>query len=168
MVCHDFILPEICKPCLFVFLRNLFYLIFLHCVPPFRCCGLTSDRNGGRRGAAPGLDFGPSWPEAAPWEKKNARTVWSRSDAWNYIIYIVLIYSTFIAKLSRRGSGGGSSLSKWEWYWRIKGPPITFLPLEGPQKRAFNYLPSPKKFGCLAVYLYTGRYTFSKYHYNRL
>ena len=26
MVCHDFILPEICKPCLFFFLRNLFYL----------------------------------------------------------------------------------------------------------------------------------------------
>ena len=27
MVCRDFILPEICKPCLFLFLRNLFYLI---------------------------------------------------------------------------------------------------------------------------------------------
>ena len=27
MVCRDFILPEICKPCLFFFLRNLFYLI---------------------------------------------------------------------------------------------------------------------------------------------
>ena len=26
MVCRDFILPEICKPCLFLFLRNLFYL----------------------------------------------------------------------------------------------------------------------------------------------
>ena len=26
MVCRDFILPEICKPCLFFFLRNLFYL----------------------------------------------------------------------------------------------------------------------------------------------
>ena len=27
MVCHNFILPEFCKPCLFLFLRNLFYLI---------------------------------------------------------------------------------------------------------------------------------------------
>ena len=27
MVCRDFILPEFCKPCLFFFLRNLFYLI---------------------------------------------------------------------------------------------------------------------------------------------
>ena len=26
MVCRDFILPEICKPCLILFLRNLFYL----------------------------------------------------------------------------------------------------------------------------------------------
>ena len=26
MVCRDFILPEVCKPCLFLFLRNLFYL----------------------------------------------------------------------------------------------------------------------------------------------
>ena len=25
--CRNFILPDICKPCLFVFLRNLFYLI---------------------------------------------------------------------------------------------------------------------------------------------
>ena len=25
--CHNFILPEICKPCPFLFLRNLFYLI---------------------------------------------------------------------------------------------------------------------------------------------
>ena len=24
--CRNFILPDICKPCLFVFLRNLFYL----------------------------------------------------------------------------------------------------------------------------------------------
>ena len=27
MVCRDFILPEFCKPCLFLFLRNLLYLI---------------------------------------------------------------------------------------------------------------------------------------------
>ena len=27
MVCRNFILPEFCKPCLFLFLRNLFYLI---------------------------------------------------------------------------------------------------------------------------------------------
>ena len=26
--CRNFILPDICKPCLFVFLRNLFYLTF--------------------------------------------------------------------------------------------------------------------------------------------
>ena len=45
---------------------------FLHCVPPFRCWGLTSDRNGGRRGAAPGLGFEPSWPEA-PCRRKNAQ-----------------------------------------------------------------------------------------------
>ena len=28
--CRNFILPDICKPCLFVFLRNLFYLTELH------------------------------------------------------------------------------------------------------------------------------------------
>ena len=29
--CRNFILPDICKPCLFVFLRNLFYLtLFLN------------------------------------------------------------------------------------------------------------------------------------------
>ena len=27
--CRNFILPDICKPCLFVFLRNLFYLTVL-------------------------------------------------------------------------------------------------------------------------------------------
>ena len=52
---------------------------FLHCVPPFRCWGLTSDRSGGRRRAAPGLDFGPSWPEAK--QKKCARTARRYADA---------------------------------------------------------------------------------------
>ncbi|WP_294522382.1 hypothetical protein, partial [uncultured Pseudoflavonifractor sp.] len=33
--CRDFILPEICKPCLFFFLRNLFYLIDLRGIPLF-------------------------------------------------------------------------------------------------------------------------------------
>ena len=28
--CRNFILPDICKPCLFVFLRNLFYLTPCH------------------------------------------------------------------------------------------------------------------------------------------
>lgn len=28
--CRNFILPEICKPCPFLFLRNLFYLIGLY------------------------------------------------------------------------------------------------------------------------------------------
>ena len=50
-----------------------------HCVPPFRCWGLTSDRSGGRRRAAPGLDFGPSWPEAK--QKKCARTARRYADA---------------------------------------------------------------------------------------
>ena len=49
---------------LFILRVKIPQIDFLHCVPPFRCWGLTSDRNGGRRGAAPGLDFGPSWPEA--------------------------------------------------------------------------------------------------------
>ena len=52
---------------------------FLHCVPPFRCWGLTSDRSEGRRRAAPGLDFGPSWPEAK--QKKCARTARRYADA---------------------------------------------------------------------------------------
>ena len=52
---------------------------FLHCVPPFRCWELTSDRSGGRRRAAPGLDFGPSWPEAK--QKKCARTARRYADA---------------------------------------------------------------------------------------
>ncbi|WP_207749570.1 hypothetical protein, partial [Flavonifractor plautii] len=42
--CRNFILPDICKPCLFVFLRNLFYLtgpgVFVSSaiqqIPPFR------------------------------------------------------------------------------------------------------------------------------------
>ena len=40
--CRNFILPDICKPCLFVFLRNLFYLTRVLDAgaapqPPIRC-----------------------------------------------------------------------------------------------------------------------------------
>lgn len=52
---------------------------FFHCVPPFRCWVLTSDRNEGRRRTAPGLDFGPNWPEAK--QKKCARTARRYADA---------------------------------------------------------------------------------------
>ncbi|WP_204987807.1 hypothetical protein, partial [Flavonifractor plautii] len=37
--CRNFILPDICKPCLFVFLRNLFYLTLFFASPILRWKG---------------------------------------------------------------------------------------------------------------------------------
>ena len=67
MVCRDFILPEICKPCPFLFLRNLFYLIAyrfdkqplsqtVHSLPGAAPDGLiTSDK--GKRVLPPEVDL---------------------------------------------------------------------------------------------------------------
>ena len=46
--CRNFILPDICKPCLFVFLRNLFYLtdesgnlLIIHCASGYNNVVIT-------------------------------------------------------------------------------------------------------------------------------
>lgn len=40
--CRNFILPDICKPCLFVFLRNLFYLTYIEAKGEITYIGNTS------------------------------------------------------------------------------------------------------------------------------
>ena len=65
---------------------------FLHCVPPFRCWELTSDRSGGRRRAAPGLDFGPSWPEAKAKEMRPHSKTLCRRMKLHYHNYTDILY----------------------------------------------------------------------------
>ena len=66
-----------------------------------------------RRGSAAGTGyFGTNCPKVQTY--KNARTAGRYAGARNYIIIIVLIYYTFIDRLSRRGS-----YAFFSW-WKLK------------------------------------------------
>ena len=88
-----------------------------------------SDRNGARWGAASrgaALHLGTICLEV----QKSARTARRYADAWNYIIIIVLIYCTFIARLSRRGS---YAFFSWWRSWELwESKMDTATPSYGP------------------------------------
>ena len=82
-----------------------------------------------RRGSAAGTGYlGTNCPKVQVY--KNARTARRYADAWNYIIIIVLIYCTFIARLSRRGS---YAFFSWWRSWELwESKMDTATPSYGP------------------------------------
>ena len=82
-----------------------------------------------RRGSAAGTVYlGTNCPKVQVY--KNARTARRYADAWNYIIIIVLIYCTFIVRLSRRGS---YAFFSWWRSWELwESKMDTATPSYGP------------------------------------